>query len=80
MIKNPRKYWTDKVDKYLVGRTIVKVEYLPKEEVKEWMWYNTPIAIHLDDGGILIPSMDDEGNDGGAIITNYKELSTIPVI
>ena len=45
MIKNPRKYWTDKVDKYLVGRTIVKVEYLPKEELEEWMWYKTPIAI-----------------------------------
>tara|TARA_R100001510_G_C7481708_1_gene93431 strand:+ start:235 stop:477 length:243 start_codon:yes stop_codon:yes gene_type:complete len=80
MIKNPRKYWTDKVDKYLVGRTIVKVEYLPKEEVEEWMWHKTPIAIHLDNGGILIPSMDDEGNDGGAIITNYKELGVIPVI
>lgn len=80
MIKNPRKYWTDKVDKYLVGRTIVKVEYLPKEEVEEYLWSNTPIAIHLNDGGILIPSMDDEGNDGGAILTNYKELLTIPVI
>ena len=80
MIKNPRKYWTDKVDKYLVGRTIVKVEYIPKEEVEEYLWSNTPIAIHLNDGGILIPSMDDEGNDGGAILTNYKELLTIPVI
>jgi hypothetical protein len=80
MIKNPRKYWTDKVDDVLVGRTIVKIEYMPEEEVKEWMWYKTPIVIHLDDGGMLIPSMDDEGNDGGAILTNYKKLGTIPVI
>ena len=80
MIKNPRKYWTDKVDDFLVGRTIVKVEYLPEKEVEEWLWSSTPIAIHLNDGGILIPSMDDEGNDGGAILTNYKELLTIPVI
>lgn len=80
MIKNPRKYWTDKVDKFLVGRTIVKIEYMPEKEVEDMLWHKTPIAIHLDDGGILIPSMDDEGNDGGAILTNYKELSTIPVI
>ena len=79
-LRDIRKYWTDLVHDHLVGRKIVKIEYLPKEEVEEWMWYKTPIAIHLDDGGILIPSMDDEGNDGGAIITNYKELGVIPVI
>jgi len=80
MIKNPRKYWTDKVDDFLVGRTIVKIEYMPKEEVEDMLWHKTPVVIHLDDGGMLIPSMDDEGNDGGAVITNYKKLGTIPVI
>ena len=80
MIKDTRKYWTKEVAKKLEGRTIAKIEYMPEEEVKEWMWHKTPIVIHLDDGGMLIPSMDDEGNDGGAIITNYKTLGTIPVI
>jgi len=80
MIKNPRKYWTDKAAKTLEGRTIVKIEYMPEKEVKDMMWYATPIVIHLDDGGMLIPSMDDEGNDGGAIFTNYEELACIPVI
>ena len=80
MIKNPRKYWTDKVDKYLVGRTIVKIEYMPKKEVEDMLWHKAPVVIHLDNGATLIPSMDDEGNDGGAIITNYKDLGVIPVI
>ena len=80
MIKDTRKYWTKEVAKRLEGRTIVKIEYMSEKDLKEWMWYKTPIVIHLDDGGILIPSMDDEGNDGGAIITNYKGLGTIPVI
>mgnify|MGYP003312606851 FL=1 len=80
MIKDTRKYWTNKVDNFLVGRTIVKIEYMPNEEVEDMMWYKTPVVIHLDDGGMLIPSMDDEGNDGGAILTNYEELGTIPVI
>ena len=65
---------------YLEGKTIVKVAYFSKDEVKDMMWHKRPITLHLDDGGILIPSMDDEGNDGGAIITNYKNLDTIPVI
>ena len=80
MIKDTRKYWTKEVAKRLEGRTIVKIEYMSEEEVKEWMWHKTPVVIHLDDGGMLIPSMDDEGNDGGAIITNDDKLGTIPVI
>ena len=53
---------------------------MPEEEVKDMLWHKIPVVIHLDDGGILVPSMDDEGNDGGAIITNYWNLETIPVI
>ena len=80
MIENPRKYWTDKVATILEGRTIVGIEYMPEEEAKDMGWHKAPIMIHLDDGGILVPSMDDEGNDGGAMVTNYLHLGTIPVI
>jgi len=48
--------------------------------MEDVMWYKRPITIHLEDGTILLPQMDDEGNDGGAIGTNIKELETIPVI
>ena len=74
------KYWTDKISKHLVGKTITKVEYIGDDEMEESMWYKRPIAICLDGRDWLIPMSDDEGNDGGSISTTIKELRTIPVI
>ena len=74
------KYWTDLISKYLVGKTITKVEYIGDDEMEESMWYKKPIAICLDNKHWLIPMADDEGNDGGAMSTTFKELGTIPVI
>ena len=78
--KTVEKYWTDLISKHLVGRKITKVEYIPKEEAEDSMWYKRPIAIQLDGGHWLVPMQDDEGNDGGAMSTTFKELGTIPVI
>ena len=78
--ESTEKYWTDKVVKHLVGKKITKVEYMTEIEMKDNMWYNRPIAIQLDNKYWLIPMMDDEGNDGGAMSTTFKELGTIPVI
>jgi hypothetical protein len=74
------KYWTKLITKHLVGRRITKVEYIGDDEMEENMWYKKPIAIQLDGTDWLIPMMDDEGNDGGAIQTTISELETIPVI
>ena len=72
-------YWQKLVDKHLVGRKIVKVKWLdPKETDKIFGWSQQPCEIHLDNGTVLTPSMDDEGNDAGAIFTNITELSVIP--
>ena len=78
--KKIEKYWTDLVAEHLVGKKITKVEYLPEEEMKDAMWHKRPIAIQLDGGHWLVPMMDDEGNDGGAMSTTFKDLGTIPVI
>ena len=78
--KTVEQYWTELTAKHLVGKKIVHVEYLPEMLMEEWGWYKRPITIHLDDDTMLIAQMDDEGNDGGAIYTNIKELQTIPVI
>lgn len=79
-IKDIEKYWTELTAKHLEGKKIVKVEYLPAEMLEDFMWYKRPITIHLDDGTILVPQSDDEGNDGGAMLTNTEELQVIPVI
>ena len=78
--KTTEQYWTDLIRENLVGRTISGVEYITEIEMKDNMWYKRPIAIQLDNKYWLIPMMDDEGNDGGAISTTFKELGTIPVI
>ena len=78
--KPVEQYWTELITKHLVGRKITKVEYIPVEEMEENMWYKRPIAIQLDNQYWLIPMMDDEGNDGGAMSTTFNNLPTIPVI
>ena len=78
--KTTEQYWTDKVAKNLVGKKITRVEYISEIEMKDNMWYKRPIAIQLDNKYWIIPLMDDEGNDGGAMSTTFKELGTIPVI
>ena len=72
--------WQKRINKYLVGRTIVKVEYCTENLADEQGWHCQPIQILLDDGTWLTPTSDDEGNNGGVIHTNIKELPIIPVI
>ena len=58
----------------------VKVKWLSPEKSEEYFgWDAQPCEIHLDNGTILSPSQDDEGNDAGAIFTNLKDLPCIPV-
>ena len=78
--KPVEQYWTEKIAKHLVGKKITKVEYVTDDEMEDCMWYKKPIAIQLDNKYWLVPVMDDEGNDGGAIHTSIKELECIPVI
>ena len=78
--KTVEQYWTDLISKNLVGRKITSVEYLSEVEMKDNGWYKRPIAIQLDNRYWLVPMMDDEGNDGGAVSSTFKDLGTIPVI
>ena len=45
-------------------------------------WFKRPVVIHLDNDTMLIPSMDDEGNDGGSLFGQDRdgEDLTFPVI
>ena len=77
-------YWTNQARFNLVNSTIVKVEYMPQEEVKEMGWYNSPLCILLEnpmgERFWIYPSRDDEGNDGGALFTTIKEYPCAPVL
>jgi len=75
-----QEYWTEKINKELLGRKITKIEYLTQKELDDNMWDKSPIAIELDNRIWLVPMADDEGNNGGSISTNIKNLSVIPTI
>ena len=51
----------------LEGRTIVKVEYLPKEAAESWYWDDVGLVLHLDNGSSVMVLRDDEGNGPGAL-------------
>ena len=86
------KQWTNKITNLLVGREIISVRYMTDKEVEELGWYSKSICLLLRDvrpinkkgdrrpDVIIYPSMDDEGNNAGAILTTDDDLCTIPVI
>jgi len=74
------KDWEKKIKAYLLNQKIVSIRYMPNKDAKYQHWHKRPIQIKLSNGVWLTPSQDDEGNDGGSIYTNIKELPIIPVI
>ena len=73
--------WTKIAKKVLLGRRILKVEYMSSKECKDYMWYKRPITFILDNGTRVIAMQDDEGNDGGVLtcLTESKE-EVLPVL
>jgi len=73
-------YWLDEANKQLLDRRIVKVRYLSQDEANDMGWHCKPIVLQLDDGNLIFPSADDEGNDGGALFTNNDDVPVFPVM
>ena len=71
-----KKQWEDKANILLLGRRIVRIKWQSETEAHEsFGWHNRAVELHLDDGTILVPQRDDEGNDAGALLwINPKEL------
>lgn len=71
--------WEKDVKDLLVGKKIVKVEWMSNKEAEDCGWYSRPIALLLDSGVWIYPMRDDEGNDGGALATSADNMPVIPV-
>ena len=72
-----------KFSKLLVGKTISNVRYLSPSECADMGWNKSPLVIEFEDKTCIVPQMDDEANDGGALLYNdYKsqEQDTIYTI
>ena len=73
--------WTKVAEKVLLGRRILRVEYMKDKECNEYMWYKKPVTFILDNGTRVIAMQDDEGNDGGVLtcLTEDRE-EVLPVL
>lgn len=65
----------------LKGRTIVNARYMTEDEITAQAWHRGAVVLELDDGSLLTPQSDDEGNDPGALrhVTDRDEF-IMPVI
>ena len=82
-LSNPKQcneYWTKVAEEVLLGRRILKVEYMSNEECNEYGWYKKPITFILDNGTRVIAQMDDEGNDGGVLTCLADKEEILPVL
>jgi hypothetical protein len=79
--KDYTKIWNETANKLLLGKRIIKVEYMGSKEAENTMWHNRPVRIILDDGTNILPMSDDEGNDGGALwLGNKNKEDVLPVL
>lgn len=59
--------WESKAKSVLLGRKIIGVSYMNNDEQEATGFFHKALVIQLDNGTLLYPSADDEGNDAGAI-------------
>ncbi len=52
----------------LVGRTVVRVEYLSPIQTEELCWQYRPAVLVFDDGTVMYSMSDEVGNDGGVLM------------
>lgn len=66
------KHWNDYAREHLVGRTIRAASYMSSQEQDSQDWNASALVIELDNGTIIYPMADDEGNAPGALIGSTK--------
>jgi hypothetical protein len=65
-------HWNAYAKKHLVGRKIVAASYMTDAERDANDWHASAIVIELDDGTVIYPMTDDEGNGPGALAGAHK--------
>ena len=73
--------WTKVATDALVGRKIIKVEYMSKDNCKELDWYESGLVLILDNNTFVVVQCDDEGNGPGSLVVQSMTSDiTLPVI
>lgn len=64
----------------LEGRTIINVREMTSDEMEDFCWEPTisevPIVLLLNDGTLVVPQCDDEGNGPGTLLIQEPYLIT----
>lgn len=58
----------ERFNKFLKNKTVSEVYWLSKEEANLLGWNKRPLVIKFSDGTFIVPTADDERNDGGSLI------------
>jgi hypothetical protein len=72
--------WTKIAQEQLLNRTITAVRYMTDKEQLDMGWYKKSLIIELDNGLLIYPSADPEGNDAGVVFTTDKDNNTLPAL
>lgn len=73
--------WTKVATDALVGRKIIKVEYMSKDNCKELDWYESGLVLILDNNTFVVVQCDDEGNGPGSLVVQSMTSDiTLPTI
>ena len=72
--------WNERAKKTFLGKRITSVKWMSDGAAKEFGWESKPLCIELDNNVWIFASMDDEGNDGGALFTTDPEEQGFPVM
>lgn len=66
----------------IIGHKIVEIRPMTTEEIERENWYpgTCAVAIVLDNGVVLYPSSDYEGNDAGALFGAYPTGETFTIV
>jgi hypothetical protein len=74
--------WTKKAQEILKGRTIKALGYISEKDADDSMYSKRGLMILLDNGTMIYPMSDDEGNDFGAIhyVTKEGANDVLPVL
>jgi hypothetical protein len=59
----------------LIGLTITALSYQSEAEMENLGWNSAALVLQFQDGTIAYASMDDEGNDAGALFIQPSELA-----
>jgi len=58
----------------IIGKKIVDVRQMTPKELEAEGWMSTTLCMVLEDGTLLYPSRDSEGNDGGALFGKTPQM------